>query len=55
VKSEHLQPLYRRVRQLVTRFDRVTFEHVPRERNVEADRLANLGVDTWLAAEGRAR
>jgi ribonuclease HI len=55
VKSEHLQPLYRRARQLVTRFDRVTFEHVPRERNVEADRLANAGVDAWLAAEGRGR
>jgi ribonuclease HI len=52
VKSEHLQPLFRRARQLVTRFDRVTFEHVPRERNVEADRLANAGVDAWLAAEG---
>ena len=55
VKTEHLVPLHRRIRQLVGRFDRVTFEHVPRERNVEADRLANLGVDTWLAAQGRAR
>jgi hypothetical protein len=27
----------------------VTYEHVPRERNVEADSLANEGVDTWLA------
>jgi probable phosphoglycerate mutase len=49
VKSAHLQPLHRQVKQLATRFDRVTYEHVPRERNVEADRLANLGVDTWLA------
>jgi hypothetical protein len=28
---------------------------VPRERNAEADRLANLGVDTWLADQGRSR
>ena len=49
VKSEHLQPLHRQVKQVAARFDRVTYEHVPRERNVEADRLANLGVDTWLA------
>jgi hypothetical protein len=34
-------------------FERVQFEHVPRERNVEADRLANVGVDAWLAAQGR--
>ena len=55
VKTPHLVPLHRRIRELVMRFERVTFEHVPRERNGEADRLANLGVDTWLAAEGRAR
>jgi ribonuclease HI len=55
VKTAHLQPLHQRVRELAGRFRRVTFEHVPRERNVEADRLANLGVDTWLAAQGRER
>ena len=49
VKTEHLQPLFRRVRALAAGFDRVTFEHVPREANVEADRLANAGVDAWLA------
>ena len=49
VKSSHLQPLHRRIRDLVRDFDRVEFEHVPRERNVEADRLANRGVDDWLA------
>ena len=53
VKTPHLQPLHRRVRQLAAGFDRIRFEHVPRERNTEADRLANLGVDTWLAARGR--
>jgi ribonuclease HI len=49
VKTAHLQPLHRRVRELVGSFARVEFEHVPRERNVEADRLANKGVDDWLA------
>ena len=53
VKTAHLVPLHRRVRQLAAGFDRVTFEHVRRERNVEADRLANEGVDAWLAARGR--
>ena len=55
VKTAHLVPLHRRIRELVVGFDHVTFEHVPRERNVEADRLANLGVDTWLAERERAR
>jgi len=53
VKAEHLQPLYRKVRRLAAGFAQIRFEHVPRERNTEADRLANLGVDTWLASQGR--
>ena len=52
VKAPHLQPLYRQVRDLLRSFDRVDLEHVPRERNVAADALANLGVDRWLA-DGR--
>ena len=52
VKAPHLQPLHRRVRSLLAGFAKVDLEHVPRERNVAADRLANLGVDRWLA-EGR--
>ena len=51
VKTPHLQPLHRRVRNLVASFDRVSFEHVRREMNREADRLANEGVDAWLAGE----
>ena len=49
VKTPHLQPLHRQVRDLVRAFARVEFEHVPRERNAHADRLANKGVDDWLA------
>jgi ribonuclease HI len=51
VKTPHLQPLHRRVRGLAAGFERISFEHVPRERNREADRLANEGVDRWLAGE----
>ena len=51
VKAPHLQPLHRRARSIAAGFDRVSFEHVPREENVEADRLANEGVDRWLAGE----
>ncbi len=51
VKAPHLQPLHRRARSIAAGFERVSFEHVPRERNVEADRLANEGVDRWLAGD----
>ena len=51
VKTEHLRPLHSRVRALKAGFEHVAFEHVPREQNAEADRLANLGVDRWLEAQ----
>jgi probable phosphoglycerate mutase len=52
VKNPTLQRLHKDVRSLASAFERVTYEHVRRERNVEADRLANAGVDAWLATEG---
>ena len=45
VKNPGLQPLYVRARLLVASLDEVVFEHVRRERNEEADRLSNLGMD----------
>jgi ribonuclease HI len=45
VKHPDMLPLYRRVLELIQRFDEVTFEHVPREENTEADRLANQALD----------
>ena len=45
VKASHLKPLYHEVMGLLSAFDQVRLQHVPREQNTEADRLANLGVD----------
>ena len=46
VKNEGLKSLYGRARLLCQpRSARVTFEHVRREFNKEADRLANLAMD----------
>ncbi|HSO93568.1 MAG TPA: ribonuclease HI family protein [Candidatus Dormibacteraeota bacterium] len=45
VKHADMIPLYRRVLDLIQKFESVTFEHVPREQNVEADRLANQALD----------
>lgn len=50
VKNPALQRLHRLVREVAASFHRVDYEHVPRERNREADRLANAGVDAMLAA-----
>jgi len=49
VKNPTLIRLHTEARKLVGAFDRVSFEHVRRELNKDADRLANRGVDAWLA------
>jgi ribonuclease HI len=53
VRNTNLQRLHAEAMALVTGFASVTFEHVPRELNVQADRLANVGVDDWLAEQSR--
>jgi len=45
VKSPGLQPLHREARSLLARFEGARIAHVPRERNREADALANRAVD----------
>jgi ribonuclease H / adenosylcobalamin/alpha-ribazole phosphatase len=52
VKNPTLQRLHAEARSIAAGFERIRFEHVRRERNTEADRLANEGVDAWLAGEG---
>lgn len=53
VKADHLKPLHASVLAEARRFASVRFEHVRRERNTEADALANAGVDAWLASRER--
>ena len=50
VKSDGLKPLYGQARLLCLEVGQVTFEHIRRELNKDADRLANLAMDE---AEGR--
>ena len=45
VKNPGLQPLAARARVMVGQLDEVTFEHVRREHNTDADRLSNVGMD----------
>jgi len=52
IKHPGLQPLAARARLLLMQLGRVTFEHVRREQNGEADRLSNLGMDEAEKEEG---
>jgi probable phosphoglycerate mutase len=45
VKNPGLRPLSAKARLLAAQLDAVSFEHVRRELNKEADRLSNLGMD----------
>jgi ribonuclease HI len=45
VKNEGLKPLHLKARMLVMQIGNVSFEHVRREQNKEADRLSNVGMD----------
>lgn len=46
VKNAGLIPLHRRVLNLTSDFDEVTFKHVPRALNKLADALANAALDS---------
>lgn len=45
VKHPAMLPLYQEAKALWRRFDRVSFAHVRREQNRDADRLANRAMD----------
>jgi ribonuclease HI len=52
VKSEGLQPLHAKARRLAQDIGRVSFEHVGRALNAQADRLANAAMDRAAAGDG---
>ncbi len=45
VKNKDLAPLFLQVYNLSLSFKKITFHHIPREQNKEADRLANEAMD----------
>jgi ribonuclease HI len=53
VKSPALKPLRERARQAITRLEAFSIQHVRREENREADRLANDVLDAAAAAARR--
>ena len=44
VKHDHIKPLFEEVRKLSAGFKKFIIEHVPREKNAEADKLSRKGV-----------
>ena len=50
VRNPGLQPLYEEARSLMKQIGRVRFEHVRREFNKDADRLANEAMDEAAAS-----
>jgi broad specificity phosphatase PhoE len=53
VKHPSMRPLAREAVSLRSRFDRVTFEWIPRAQNTRADRLANEAMDRAAGVLGR--
>lgn len=48
IKSPHLKPIIEKIKILAMELGSVFFIHVPREKNTEADRLANQALDSNL-------
>lgn len=48
VKDKDLEPLFIKIYNLTLSFKYVTFKHIRREKNKEADRLVNLALDKVL-------
>lgn len=46
VKSHNLKPLIEEIKQFCTQFKSVKFTHIPREKNIGADYMANLALDS---------
>jgi ribonuclease HI len=55
VRNPALRPLWTEAKRLASSFEEVTFEHVPRQRNRQADALANRAMDDQGRVEGPVR
>ena len=48
IKNDRLRTLAVKARALLNRFENTSLQHVPREQNADADRLANQGMDAAM-------
>lgn len=49
IKNRDLWPIHQAIKELLPKFDKVTFQHVPREMNKLADSIVNETLDDYLA------
>jgi ribonuclease HI len=52
VKNPGLQVLHQQARVIAANLERVAYEHVRREQNKDADRLANIAMDMGTSQQG---
>lgn len=52
VRNRDLWPIHDAIKELINKFNRVTFQHVPRELNKLADAAVNKAIDKELASSG---
>jgi ribonuclease HI len=50
VKNEGLKPLYSKAKELIAKIGNVEVQYIPREKNKEADALANKAIDEKIVA-----
>ena len=55
VKSEHIRPLFQQAIKLLNEFERYKIQYVPREKNKEADKLANQALNLEQDIEVKAK
>lgn len=48
IKNENLRQIYNEIQWLLADWEgKITYIHIPREENKEADRLSNVAMDKW--------
>ncbi len=45
IKNEALKVIYLEIKKLCANFEQIHYQHVPREQNKQADRMANMALD----------
>ncbi len=53
INEENIQKFFLQIWNLTVEFGEVKYSHIPREKNSEADRLANLALDEATRAQSR--
>lgn len=53
INEENIQKFFLQIWNLTVEFGEVAFTHIPRTKNAEADRLANLALDEATRAQSR--